>query len=74
MLDDCEFVSVDGGHYDIKSIVTDCCAECADFSDLILIGFCRKEKLCLMTDDADYRNSNLDIITANKKMKTQATY
>src|ERR1700722_18029400 len=25
MLDDCEFLSVDGGHYEIKSIVSDCC-------------------------------------------------
>jgi hypothetical protein len=73
MLDDCEFLSVDGGHYDIKSIIADCCTECADFSDLVLIGFCRKEKLYVMTDDADYSSSGLDIITANKKMKSKVT-
>jgi hypothetical protein len=28
--------------------------ECAEFSDIVLIGFCRKEKPCVMTDDADY--------------------
>jgi hypothetical protein len=68
MLDDCEFVSVEGRHYDIESIVADCCAECADFSDLVLIEFCREEKLCVMTDDADYDGSGLDIITANRKI------
>jgi hypothetical protein len=72
ILDDCEFIPVGGGHYDIKSIITDCCAKNADFSDLILIGFCRKQKLWVMTDDTDYSKSGLDIITANSKMKSRA--
>jgi hypothetical protein len=68
MLDDCEFISVEGHHYDIRSIVNDCASECADFSDLVLIEFCKLENLCMMTDDADFSQSGLDIITANKKM------
>jgi hypothetical protein len=68
MLDDCEYVSVDGHHYDIKSVLNECCDQCADFTDRVLIDFCTKEKLFIMTDDADFVNCGLDVITANKKM------
>jgi hypothetical protein len=68
MLQDCEFISVAGHHYDIASIVSECCSACIDFTDLVLVGFCRKENLYMMTDDADYAGSGLDIISANQRM------
>ena len=43
MLEGCEFISVGGHHYDIASIVSDCCTERIDFTDLVLVGFCKKE-------------------------------
>jgi hypothetical protein len=73
ILNDCEFISVAGDHYDIASVVSDCCDRHADFSDLINIGFCKKENLYVMTDDADYADSGLDIITANKRLHASTT-
>jgi hypothetical protein len=69
MLDDCEFLPVSGEHYEIDAIIRRCCSEYADFSDLILVEFCRTEGIYVMTDDADYAGSGVDIITANKKMR-----
>jgi hypothetical protein len=68
ILDESEFVSVCGDHYKIGEVVSGCCSQCADFTDLVLIGFCRQENLYVMTDDADYSGSGIGIITANKKM------
>jgi hypothetical protein len=67
IIDDSEFVSVSGDHYKIGDVVSSCCTQCADFTDLMLIAFCAQEKL--YADDADYSGSDLGIITANKKMK-----
>lgn len=69
ILDDCEFLPVSGKHYKIEAIVRRCCSECADFSDLVLTEFCRNEGIYVMTDDADYADAGVDIITANKKMR-----
>jgi hypothetical protein len=69
MLECCEFTSVAGQHYKIDSIVEDCYASCIDFSDLVIIEFCKKENLVVMTDDADYSGCGLEIITANKKIQ-----
>lgn len=69
MIDDCEYVSVDGCHYDITSVLHECCDERADFTDRILICFCKQEKLPIMTDDADFSSSGLDVITGNRRMR-----
>jgi hypothetical protein len=68
MLDECEFVPVGGGHYRIDDIINRCVTDCIDFSDLVLIDFCKKENLIIMTDDADYADCGLSVITANRKM------
>ena len=68
ILDDCDFISVSGTHYKIDDLVSQCCEQCADFSDLVLVGFCRQENLYVMTDDADYSKSGLNVISANKKI------
>ncbi|SFH69660.1 hypothetical protein [Bradyrhizobium sp. cf659] len=70
IVSDCEFVPVGGGHYQIADIVNACFDRCADFSDRVLIAFCAVEQLYVMTDDFDYVNSGLKIITANNRMLT----
>jgi hypothetical protein len=74
IVDDCEYIPIDGGHFDIRTILNECCSECADFSDRVLIGFCKKENLCVMTDDADFANCGLNILTGNKKIKSRAVH
>ena len=74
ILDDCEFVSVDGKHFDVVDIVTRCASDRIDFSDLVIMDYCRKEALVVMTDDADYMGCGLQIITANRKMLAASSH
>ncbi len=39
-----------------------------DFNDQIIIAICKKKKLQLVTDDADFRNRGISVLTANKKL------
>lgn len=68
MIDDCEFISTCKDHYNISNVLNGCLDEKIDFSDLMLISFCRAENLAIMTDDIDYANCGLSLITANKKL------
>lgn len=36
-----------------------------DFNDVVIEEICTKNRLALVTDDGDFKNSNIDIFTAN---------
>lgn len=68
IVDDHEFISIDGDHYNIREVLDRFCGGEMDFSDIILTDFCRKEDLYLMTDDRDFANSGIKLITANRRL------
>jgi len=39
-----------------------------DFNDTVILNLCESEDAVLITHDADFKNSNIPILTANKKM------
>lgn len=39
-----------------------------DFNDLIITEICRDKNLILVTDDGDFNNSNLKLVTVNEKI------
>ncbi|MCY3972789.1 MAG: type II toxin-antitoxin system VapC family toxin [Candidatus Dadabacteria bacterium] len=39
-----------------------------DFNDLVISDICKRNKLILVTDDGDFRNEGIPILTANRKM------
>jgi len=39
----------------------------ADFTDAMIINFCNKSDFILVTHDYDFKNCEIDIVTANKK-------
>ena len=39
-----------------------------DFSDKAIIKICEDNNLILLTNDTDYKNSSIDIISCHKKM------
>lgn len=39
-----------------------------DFNDLIITEICRDKNLILVTDDGDFKSSNIELVTANEKM------
>ena len=68
MLDECEFCSCHDKHYNIKDVLAEFASQKIDMSDIFIKNHCQKENYLLMTDDADYSSTGLDIITANKKL------
>lgn len=42
----------------------------ADFNDQILAQLCNRQGLTLVTDDGDFRDSGLQIVTANRRLLT----
>jgi predicted nucleic acid-binding protein len=68
IIEDCEFLAVSGGHYKITDILGRFCDGELDFSDLIMTDYCKSEKFVLMTDDFDFADCGIEIITANRKL------
>lgn len=42
----------------------------ADFNDLILTQLCKRQGFTLVTDDVDFRGSELKILTGNRRLLT----
>lgn len=38
---------------------------CLDFNDSLIVELCKKNRLTLVTDDGDFRNTDIEILTAN---------
>ena len=45
-----------------------CCVDELDFSDKAIIRICEDNQFILLTNDTDFKNSNIDIISCHKKM------
>ena len=39
-----------------------------DFNDLIITEICKDKNLILVTDDGDFKDSNIEVVTVNNKM------
>ncbi len=57
---------------DIDAILHEAAKGTLDFSDIIVNEHCTKDNLILVTDDYDYIDCSIDIVTANKKFLTEA--
>lgn len=68
LLDDCEFIQVGTTPIDIREVIEGFCSGELDFSDIILAEHCATENIYLMTDDADFLDCGVKIITANRRM------
>lgn len=53
---------------DIGALINRYAAGRCDINDLILTELCRSKELTFVTDDADFRGSNLRILTANTRL------
>lgn len=54
----------------IDDLIDEYAAGDSDFNDQILATLCNKEGLKLVTDDADFKNRGVAVITANQKLLT----
>ena len=66
ILEDCEYLAVGKSECDLERVIKEFHFGEIDFSDLMLVNHCCQEKLYLMTDDWDFQNRGVSIITANQ--------
>ena len=52
----------------IDALIDEYAAGDSDFNDQILAVLCKKEGLKLVTDDSDFKNQGVAVITANQKL------
>ena len=52
----------------IDALINEYAAGDSDFNDQILAALCKKEGLKLVTDDGDFKNQGVAVITANQKL------
>ena len=52
----------------VDTMIDEYSAGDSDFNDQILTALCKKEGLKLVTDDGDFKNQGVAVITANKKL------
>lgn len=53
---------------DIEALLGNYAQGHADFNDLAIVDLCQRQKLKLITNDGDFKNQDISILTANKKM------
>lgn len=68
IFDACRYVPVGPQHLSVRDVVEEVCHGRRDFTDIVIVRFCRAEELLLMTDDADFADVGLTLISANKRL------
>lgn len=69
---DAEFRAACEKGTNIEAILTESAKGALDFSDVILSSLCSAKGLVLVTDDYDYIDCDIDIVTANHRLLTDA--
>lgn len=53
---------------DAKALVDEYSRGDSDFNDLVLVDLCKSKGLKLVTDDGDFKNKGVTVLTANKRL------
>lgn len=68
IVDACLYAPVGDNEIGMRRLVDEICEGRLDFTDIVIRDFCRANGVYLMTDDADYRNSGVALISANRRL------
>lgn len=68
ILKHCKCIESEFSSIDMNDILTDYESKCPDFNDQILAELCRSRSLTFVTDDSDFKDFDITILTANKSM------
>ncbi len=64
----CKVHSVPANELGLNQILTDFSSGKVDFNDAILIDICKQKSLKLMTNDGDFQNCGIEILTTNPRL------
>lgn len=68
LLNTCECIEHEYSKHEIHSVLNDFATGKFDFNDQLLSEFCRKKELIFVTHDSDFKNVDIPVLTANKKL------
>lgn len=54
---------------DPEAICRGCSSKTINYNDVIIVEMCKQKNLTLVTDDADFSNEPIEIVTRNRKLK-----
>ena len=72
ILKNCRLTKIEFEIDDMLRLLTEYAIGHSDFNDQIIVDICRKNKLKLVTDDGDFKNADISIVTANPSLLTRA--
>lgn len=64
----CDVHSVSADELNLKEALTEFASAGADFNDAILVNICKKRGFKLMTNDGDFQNGGIEILTRNQRL------
>ncbi|TWI73968.1 putative nucleic acid-binding protein [Desulfobotulus alkaliphilus] len=64
----CQIHSIPANELDLNQALADFSAGKVDFNDAILVDICKKRNLKLMTNDGDFQNGGIKVLTSNPRL------
>jgi predicted nucleic acid-binding protein len=71
ILNQCERIGSSFEQVDMDALLSDYQIKCPDFNDQMLAETCKIHHLKLVTDDADFKDYELTLLTANRRLLIQ---
>jgi len=64
----CEIHSIPARELDLNQALVDFSSGKMDFNDALLVDICKKRNLKLMTNDGDFHDGGIDVLTTNPRL------
>lgn len=64
----CKIHSIPANELDLNHALADFSSGKMDFNDALLVDICKKRSLKLMTNDADFHDGGIDVLTTNPRL------
>ena len=64
----CQVHSIPASELDLSMALTNFSSGNVDFNDAILVDICKKRNLKLMTNDGDFQNGGIEVLTTNPRL------
>jgi len=68
ILNFCQIHSIPANELDLYQALADFLNGNIDFNDAILVDICKKKNLKLMTNDSDFQDGGIEVLTTNRKL------
>jgi len=68
ILNFCQIHSIPANELDLNQVLTEFSTGGVDFNDALLVDICKKRNLKLMTNDGDFQDGGIEVLTTNPRL------